>query len=236
MEDDLLRSNAELQQFAAVASHDLAEPLATMGGFAHLLRRRHAEALGPDGLEMLDRIASAAERMRRLIDDMLALAQAGAEPAPSVPVPLRAVLDDVRAALGASIERTGAEIEIADLPTVAGDRGQLTRLFQNLLANALKFTAPERAPEVEVAAHPEGEDWCVEVADRGFGIAPEDAERAFEAFRRLHSETRAGGTGLGLAICRRIARAHGGDIQARPRDGGGTVFAVLLPAAPQSAG
>jgi signal transduction histidine kinase len=231
IEEELRRSNTELEEFAAVASHDLAAPLATMAGYAEVLRSQYGDALGHGGATLVARITGNATRMRGLIDDLLDLAHAGSGNLVHEPVALETVVEEVLAALDGRIEETGAQVDASGLPVVEGDRGLLTRLFLNLIGNALKFVAPGTTPEVSVTARRAGLHWAVGVCDRGIGLPAEGSEQAFEAFRRLHAGDSYQGTGLGLSICRRIARAHGGEITAERRGGGGTIFTVTLPAA-----
>ena len=231
VEQELRRSNAELEQFARVASHDLAEPLHTIAGFAELIERHYADRLGEEGRLWLERLQGGVERMRVLIDDLLSLSRAGREP---VRPQLVAVSDVVAAVVGlldAAIRETSARVEARDLPVVRADRGQLVQVFQNLIANAIKFHGSE-PPEVIVRARREDEGWCFIVEDNGIGIHPADAERIFGMFQRAPRAHERPGTGIGLAICRRIVERHGGRIWAEPRAGDGTRVCFTRPDEP----
>jgi PAS domain S-box-containing protein len=228
--DALKRSNAELRQFAYVASHDLSEPLRMVSSYLGLLRRRYHGRLDPDADEFIEYAVDGASRMRGLIEALLAYSRAGQGEAPE-PVELGSVAADVLRSLAAALVEAGAEIEIGDLPVVLGDRAQLEQLLQNLVANALKFRDDGRA---RVWVTTEGSDASmvrIAVADGGIGIAPDQRERVFEMFGRLHDRETYEGTGIGLAICRKIVERHGGRIWIDERVGGGTVFRFTLPVA-----
>jgi PAS domain S-box-containing protein len=223
----LARSNADLEQFAYVASHDLQTPLRAVAGFVDLLRRRYAGRLDDDADEFIELAVGGVERMQRLIDDLLAYSRVRREEARRDPVDCNAAMRDVLAALRAEIERTGAQVQVADLPTVLGARSQVDQLFQNLVGNALKFSN-SRPPRVEVSAAREDGRWRISVRDNGIGIDPADADRMFRMFERLPAADDFPGTGIGLAICQRIVEAHGGEIHAAPAPGGGTVMSFTL--------
>lgn len=227
---ELERSNGDLEQFAYVASHDLSEPLRTVTGFAQLLQRRYEGRLDADADVWIDHLVGGTSRMQALIDDLLAYARVGSAPREPAPVDLGAVVGEVLAGLDATIRASGAHVDVGPLPTVPGDAPQLRQLLQNLIANALKFHG-DAPPEVAATAEREGDAWRLAVADRGIGIADNMLDSIFAMFRRLNSrEVVYEGTGIGLALCRRIAENHGGTIAARAREGGGTVFEVVLPA------
>jgi PAS domain S-box-containing protein len=215
---ELQRSNAELEQFASVASHDLAEPLRMVSSYLQLLRRRYHGALDQDADDFIDYAVGGAERMRDLIDDLLTYSRAGRSGVPPQAVDTGALLAQTTRLLEAAIADAGARIELAPgLPTVVGDPGSLGQLFQNLLANACKFRAPDRAPVVRVSVAEEpGGGWCF---------------RVFKMFQRLHSAEDYDGTGIGLAVCRKIVERHGGRIWIEQTPGGGATFAFTLPAA-----
>ena len=230
-EQELRRSNAELEQFARVASHDLAEPLHTIAGFAELIERHYGAQLGDEGQVWLARLQGGVERMRALIDDLLSLARAGREPVRFELVVVRDVVATVVGLLDAAIREASARVDARDLPVVRADRGQLVQVFQNLIANAIKFrgAAP---PEVTIGAGRDGEAWRFVVEDNGIGIHPADAERIFGMFQRAPRAQEQPGTGIGLAICRRIVERHGGRIWAEPRAGGGSRVCFTLPDEP----
>jgi PAS domain S-box-containing protein len=230
---ELERSNAELEQFAYVASHDLSEPLRMITGYLRLLERRYADALDEDGREFVAFALDGAIRMRTLIDDLLTYSRVGRDVEPAEPVDVQALVETAWRTLTAGREGPPATLLATGLPTVMGDPQQLHQLFQNLLANALKFVAAGRAPVVEVRADvlPEG-GWRFTVEDEGIGFDAEQAERIFRVFQRLHTRDEYSGTGVGLAIARKVVEHHGGRIWAEPREGGGARFRFDLPAGP----
>jgi signal transduction histidine kinase len=226
----LERSNAELRQFAYVASHDLSEPLRMVTSYLQLLRRRYGDGrLGVDADEFIGHAVDGAVRMRALIEDLLSYSRAGRASEPRE-IESEALVEAVLADLGASLEDAQAQVHLGELPVLHADRLQLRQVFQNLIANALKF---RRGPGVRVwvGAERVPDGWCVSVADDGIGIPPEHRDRVFEMFQRLHRRDDFEGTGIGLAICRKIVESHGGRIWVDERDGGGTVFRFTLPAA-----
>jgi light-regulated signal transduction histidine kinase (bacteriophytochrome) len=229
--DALERSNAELQQFAYIASHDLSEPLRMVSSYLQLLRRRYKGQLDGEADEFIDYAVDGATRMRALIEDLLAYSRSGRGEEPAARVELDSVAGDVLRTLATAVVEAGAEIDIGELPAVMGDRGQLEQLLQNLIANALKFHRDE-GPRVRVRAEPAVAGMTqIAVADSGIGIDPAVRERVFDMFQRLHDRDAYDGTGIGLAICRRIVELHGGRIWVDARKGGGTVFRFTLPAA-----
>ena len=225
----LERSNAELEAFAYAASHDLREPLRTIGGFAQLLDRSARGRLGPEGEASLHYIQDGVARLQVLVEGLLALSRAGRGEAPRDRVDLAAVAEETLQSLQAAIEESGGEVIVGPLPEVAGDAGQLGQVLTNLVANGLKFHGGRR-PVVRVEAERVPEGVLVAVTDEGPGVAAQDAERVFEMFRRgVTSEGATPGTGLGLSICRRIVEHHGGSIWVEPGPAGrGSRFCVLL--------
>jgi signal transduction histidine kinase len=222
---ELERSNLELEQYASVASHDLSAPLRTVSGYLGLLRRRHGDALGPEGDALVAQAVEEAARMRALVDDLLLYARVGrAEPVRARVEPERLVAE-VAEVLRA--EAPDARIDCEPLPAVCGDPGLLRRLLQNLLGNAVKFVPEGRRPHVRVRAC--GDRF--EVRDNGVGIPPEDAERVFGMFERLVGREDRPGTGMGLAIARKVVERHGGEIGVEPAPGGGSCVRFTLPLA-----
>ena len=229
---ELTRSNAELEQFAYVASHDLQEPLRTVGSYAELLARRYAGQLDERALRYLDFMQSGVGRMRQLITDLLGYARLGREAPHPRRVSLDELLDRVLASLAAVIEETHTELRRpAPLPELLADPGSLEQVLSNLIVNAIKFRRPDAAPVVRVSARRDGECWRVEVADNGIGVAPEYRERVFGVFQRLHRRDEYEGTGIGLAVVRRIVEAHGGVVGVDDAPEGGSRFFFTLPAA-----
>jgi PAS domain S-box-containing protein len=219
---DLARTNAELEQFASVAAHDLQEPLRKLVSFAELLRSDAGESLADSARQDLDFITDAARRMRTLVKDLLALSTTGTSAMDVRSVSLDDCADRALESLELRIAESRAEITRDPLPIVRGDRTLLECLYQNLLSNALKFAAPGQAPRVHLSAERRGNDWVLGVRDAGIGIDPERAAEIFRPFRRLHASHRYPGTGIGLAIARKAVDRHGGRIWVEPaKDGGG---------------
>ena len=224
---ELERSNADLEHFAYVASHDLAEPLRTISGFTTLLGRRYKGQLDHEADEFIGFIEDGTRRMQELIRALLDLSRAGTSATNPVRVDLAAALADVLNGLHAQIRDQEATVRADGLPTVTGDPAQVRQLLQNLIANAVKFRSAE-PPMVEVSARTTGDRVEVSIADNGIGVPPDEAERIFEPFQRAAAGHE--GTGIGLAVCARIVASHRGRIWAEARKEGGTVFRFTLPA------
>ena len=225
---ELERSNAELEQFASITSHDLQAPLVTISMYAELLERRHGAALD-GGADFLDVIRQSTVQAREMIRDLLEFSRAGRGEPELEPVPVAEVVARALDATRGAIEQASAEVAVHPLPTVLAERSSLCRVFQNLIGNAVKFSDREH-PEVVIGAERDGALWRFYVSDNGIGMAPEHAERIFEPFKRLHGEERYPGTGIGLAVCQRIVAQHGGTIWVESRPGEGSVFRFTLPA------
>jgi signal transduction histidine kinase len=228
----LRRVNEGLEQFVRIASHDLREPLNTVVQFGALLERDGSEHLDERGRRYLGAMLQGARRMRTLLDDVLQFARVQrSEPIVAERVDLDALLVELRQALAHRIETSGAQLEIEPLPAVRGNASLLSLLFQNLVANALKFMPEGRRPLVRIWARTAGGEVQVTVADNGIGIAAEDLGRLFQPFQRLNLQRLYEGSGLGLALAREIAEAHGGSIAVASTPGEGSRFTVRLPAA-----
>ena len=229
---ELRRSNGELEQFAYVASHDLQEPLRKVASFCQLLEKRYSDKLDERGLKYIEFAVDGAKRMQVLINDLLTFSRVGRATDVRVPVPLDQPLDAAVTALSAAAEETGAVIERpGPLPEVMGDPTLLGMLWQNLIGNAIKFRAPDRAPVIRVtAAAQPGGDWQIGVADNGIGVPAEFAEKIFVIFQRLHGRDAYPGTGIGLALCKRIVEQHGGQMSLDTTYEGGTRIYFTLPA------
>jgi signal transduction histidine kinase len=226
--EDLQRSNAELEQFAYVASHDLQEPLRKVASFCQLLQRRYAGQLDARADEYIEHAVDGAKRMQALINDLLAFSRVGRTAQHREPVSCGLLLAQAWANLGAEVRRSHATIEVGDLPVVLAEASLLTAVFQNLLSNALKFHG-DAPPRVSVSARPDGRFWLFTVSDNGIGIEPEYAERIFVIFQRLHDRATYPGTGIGLAMVRKIIEYHGGRVWLDTTATAGARFCFTLP-------
>jgi PAS domain S-box-containing protein len=246
---ELERSNAELEQFASVVSHDLKEPLVSLGGFAEILREKYEDKLDAKAQTLISRIINGSLRMESLIKDLLSYAKVNAAEKSFRPVSCNTVLALALSNLGSAIEESAAVITSDDLPSVAGEETQLIQLFQNLIGNAIKYRK-ELPPRVHVSArslgdadayscettlhsiphapHP-GTGWLFSVSDNGIGINPVNYERIFQIFYRLHQGDQYPGTGIGLAVCKKIVERHGGRIWVESESGRGATFFFTLP-------
>ena len=226
---ELERSNRDLQDFAYVASHDLQEPLRMVSSYVELLRRRYGDALDQDAQEYIAFAVDGTKRMQRLIQDLLEYSRVGTREQQLAPCDAKAVCARSLKNLEVAVKESDAQIAVSDLPVVLADASQLTRLFQNLIGNAIKFS-PD-APEVTVNAESDGDFWRFEVRDNGIGIPEADRARVFAIFQRLNARSEFPGTGVGLAICQRIVERHGGRIWAES-DGEGSQFYFTLKKVP----
>jgi PAS domain S-box-containing protein len=226
---ELARSNAELEQFAYVASHDLQEPLRMVSSYVQLLARRYRGRLDADADDFIAYAVDGAQRMQRLINDLLAYSRVGTRGKPFVLTDCAGVVRYALDNLQESVRESGARIVVGDLPTLLGDETQLVQLFQNLLGNALKFRG-EVPLLIEVGAVPRPDGWEFYVTDNGIGIESHHHERIFQIFQRLHERDKYPGTGIGLAICKKIVERHGGEIRVESGVGRGASFRFFLPA------
>ncbi len=230
LELDLQRSNEELERFAYVASHDLRQPLRTVSSYLTLLRRSLNDRLGEEETTFISYATEGARRMDRMITDLLDYSRIGRQSAEKEMVRLDDILHRARETLAAAIAEAGAELECPETGVVLpGYPSELERLLQNLVGNAVKFRAPDRAPLVRIACRDDGRDWILSVADNGIGIAPEYHDRLFMVFQRLVSREQYEGTGIGLAACRKIAEHHGGRIWLDSEAGKGCTIFISLP-------
>jgi signal transduction histidine kinase len=232
---DLKRSNAELEQFAYVASHDLQEPLRKITSFCQLLERRYADQLDERGVEYIAFAVDGAKRMQVLINDLLTFSRVGRLHVERAEVDLNSSLDDALANLSIAIEESDAVVTLPEspLPHVAGDPTLLTMLWQNLIGNAVKFRREGQAPHIAVDCEAgfgdEDGQWVFTVTDNGIGIAPEFADKVFVIFQRLHGRDVYTGTGIGLALCKKIVESHDGAISIDPSYSAGTRIKFTLP-------
>jgi two-component system, LuxR family, sensor kinase FixL len=230
----LSRSNAELEQFAYVASHDLQEPLRKIQAFGDRLKTKYQAGLGPEGLDYLTRMQNAAARMQILIQDLLSLSRVASNSKPHAAVDLGDVVRTVVSDLEMRIQDASGRVDIGTLPVILGDRGQMAQLFQNLIGNGLKFRKPGESPVVKIDSRLEtaasgAAGWQITVEDNGIGFDEKYRDRIFQIFQRLHGRNEYEGTGIGLAICRKIVDRHNGSITANSSPGTGAKFVITLP-------
>jgi PAS domain S-box-containing protein len=225
---DLESSNKELEQFAYVASHDLQEPLRMVSSYTQLLAQRYEGQLDDTARKYIHYAVDGAIRMQTLINDLLAYSRVGTRSQPLAPTDSHSALGEAIRNLVVMIEENHAIVTNDDLPTVRADASQLVLVFQNLLANAIKFRR-EDLPRVHVSAQDHGREWVFSVQDNGIGIAPQHAKRVFVIFQRLHTREEYPGTGIGLAVCQRIVERHGGKIWFESEPGKGATFFFTMP-------
>ena len=229
--EELKRSNAELEQFAYVASHDLQEPLRAVNGFLGLLMEGYGASFDDKARQFIGHVTTAAERMSQLIRDLLEYSRVQISPRVALATDMNEVFQAARANCEAAIQASNATVTADTLPTVLGDRGRLVQLLQNLVGNAIKFRREDFPPKVTVSARREGSGsrWTFAVQDNGIGIPMEHAERIFVIFQRLHGRGKYPGTGIGLSISRKIVEQHGGRIWIESKLGEGSRFCFTLP-------
>ena len=225
---ELQRSNDDLEQFAYLASHDLSEPIRSVSGMVQLLARRYQGRLEGDADLYISHAVEASKRMQTLIHDLLEYSRAGQSEMRRESVDCAAIVEEVLDSLQGAIAVAGARITTDALPAVRADSTQLRRVFQNLIANAIKFQS-ESTPKIHVGAVRDADAWRFSVIDNGIGIAPRHARRVFEVFKRLHGGDSYSGSGIGLSICKRIVERHGGRIWVEPADDGGSKFLFTIP-------
>ena len=228
--DELARSNAELQEFAYVASHDLQEPLRVISGFVQLLSDRYGGELDETADEFIGYVVDGTERMKILINDLLEYSRVGTRGRPLEPVESSSALENAMANLRVAISEANAKVTHDRMPKVQGDINQLSQLFQNLISNGMKFHGDKR-PEIHISSVQVGESYVMSVSDNGIGIDPQHNERIFGMFKRLHGRGEYPGTGIGLAICSKIVERHQGKIWVESELGNGATFSFTLPVA-----
>ena len=225
---ELERSNADLQQFAYVASHDLQEPLRVMNGYLDLLREHLEEGTTDESVSMISRIKRSTERMDALIQDLLEYARVDSQPEPFRETDLNEVLEYAIGNLEVTIKEYEVKVEQEPLPTVVGDQSQLLQLFQNLIANSIKFRS-DRPSEIKISAERINGEWQIAISDNGIGIDPAHLDRIFTIFERLNPLEHYPGSGIGLSVCKKIVERHGGQIWVTSEPGTGSTFFFTLP-------
>ena len=221
--EKLARSNEELEQFAYVASHDLQEPLRKVTNFSELLAKKYSNQLDSKADRYIHYVVDGAARMQTLIRDLLSFSRVGQVESKIEPMNLESALSEALSTLDISIQESKAEITFDSLPEVNVNPGQITQLFQNLIANAIRYRSEEK-PRIKISAEQQNSHWQISVSDNGIGIGPEYCERIFVIFQRLHTREEYTGTGVGLAICKKIVERHGGRILVESKPGKGSTF------------
>lgn len=227
-QQELERSNADLKQFAFVASHDLKTPLRSIGGFVQMLGKRHIQGSDASGTSLIERTLKAVRRLELLTDDLLRYSRVDTAVPVRAPTDMAEVAREVVVLLDDAIQQAQGTVTLGALPTVMGHPNQLVQLLLNLVGNGLKY-CQNRAPIVHLAAVEEDNAWVFSVTDNGIGISPEHLEKVFELFKRLHTHNEFEGTGIGLSVCKRIVDAHGGKIWVVSEPGLGSTFSFTLP-------
>jgi hypothetical protein len=229
LNNQLIKSNQELEQFAYIASHDLREPLRMVTSFTELLGKRYSNQLGAEGQKIINFAIEGATRMEALINDLLSYSRLGTRKEPFQTIDCEEVLDITLSNLQVAIAETNTQIIRDSLPIVRGDRAQLVQLFQNLIDNAIKYRS-QQPPVIEIQAESQQNQWLFSIKDNGIGIAPQYFRRIFKIFQRLHTRDEYPGTGIGLAICQKIVEQHGGKIWVESELEKGATFYFSLPA------
>jgi light-regulated signal transduction histidine kinase (bacteriophytochrome) len=225
---ELTRSNAELEQFAYVASHDLQEPLRNVSGCLQLLEKKYQNTLGSDADQYIRYAVDSAVRMKELIQDLLAYSRIGTRGKPPAPTNCEEILKKAQSNLESAISQAGASVTHDPLPTVLGDDTQLLQVFQNLIGNSIKFRRDE-PPHVHISAKKKKDEWIFSVKDNGIGIESRYLDRIFVIFQRLNKRSEYEGTGIGLAIVKKVVERHHGRVWVESEPGVGTTFDFTIP-------
>ena len=228
-EREMSRSNRDLEQFAFVTSHDLQEPLRAVTGFMGLLKKEYGAALDENARDYINKATEGTDRMRNLIQNLLAFSMVDRRMKPLIQVDMGDALKAAVENLSLAISESGAVVTGGRLPVITGDFSQMVQLLQNLIANAIKFKGPD-PPVISINALEDDGKWSFSVSDNGIGIDPVNSERIFVVFQRLHSRTDYDGTGIGLAVCKKIVERHGGSIRVESIAGRGSVFYFTIKA------
>ena len=228
VQEELQRSNAELEQFAYVASHDLREPLRIATSFSQLLEQNYSEQLDAEAKQIIDFIVKAAKRMQALINDILEYSRVNRNKRPLQLTDSQEVIEESLFNLRILLEETEAKVNVGSLPKIIGNKSQLVQLFQNLIDNAIKYRNIKQIPEIQVGAKAENGECLFWVKDNGIGIPSQQFQRIFKIFQRLHGREEYRGTGIGLAICQKIVELHGGKIWVESEFGKGSTFYFTL--------
>ena len=227
--EELQRSNADLMQFAYIASHDLQEPLRMVGSYMGLLTKKYRGQLDETAERYIQFAIDGANRMQALIYDLLKYSRAGTQALEKTRFSLKRIVETATQNLEVAIQESGAVIDYGNLPTIEGDELKLSQVMQNLIGNAIKFRKPGTRPEIKISAEPEPRQWIISVSDNGIGFDPKYSDRIFQVFQRLHATGEYPGNGIGLAICRRIVKHHGGQLWAQSQPEVGSVFYFTIP-------
>jgi len=227
--EKLAHSNHDLEQFAYISSHDLQEPLRAITTCVELLQERIGDRFDEAEHELFGHVLQGTRRMRELLDDLLTYSRVSTQAHALEPTNVNVVVDEVLSDLRVLAEEKHVDVSVELLPVVLADPPQLRQLFQNLLSNALKFSAPDRRPQIQIGVQRRKKEWEFSVADNGIGIDSEHFGRIFEAFQRLHTQEEHAGSGIGLTICKRVVERHGGTIRVESKPGCGSIFRFTLP-------
>jgi PAS domain S-box-containing protein len=227
--EELARSNAELERFAYVASHDLQEPLRMVASFTQLLAKRYSGKLDETANRYIEYAVDGAKRMQQLIADLLAYSRVSNKEIDLRQTECEAVVQSAMRNLTMVIDESGASVDWDPLPSLWADQAQLTQLFQNLFGNAIKFRRNGERPRIHISAAYTGAEWVLSVQDNGIGIEPLHADRVFQIFQRLHTRAEYPGTGIGLAVCKKVVERHGGKIWVESEPGAGSTFRFTIP-------
>jgi len=227
-EDELKRSNENLEQFAYVASHDLQEPLRIMSSYSQLLEKRYKDKFDQDANDFIGFIVDAAQRMQKLITDLLAYSRVGRKDVSVTEVDFNELVDKLILSLSPTVESIAGKVTHNELPVLLTHETSMLQLFQNLIGNALKFRREEE-PKIHIEARKNGYEWIFSVQDNGLGIEPQYYERIFQIFQRLHTKEAYDGTGIGLSICKKIVENYGGKIWVESELGKGSIFYFTVP-------